>query len=416
MARNNLHIESNCPQKGDERSSSSIFRVQWDIVKQDKWLLSCLTWLPCLLAFSIWAIFSQGIARDLPIGIVDLQHTQLSRTLTQDFDASPTLKVAHSYADVAQAKRAMVEQKIYGYIIIPSNFDESIYRKLTPQVSIFYNSQFILIAKLINSAAIQVQSTFNAKLDVGRYLAKGDSTLSSALGNAVSVRTQITPLFNRNSSYAQFLVTAIVPALWQIMMIVTTILILAANLRTIGLTNWVANQPYRFIINTMTPYVPIFLLFGIGFLTWFYIGLKWPLNGNLLILVFAQFATVIASIIMGCFFFFLTLDPARAMSFAGAFTAPSFAFMGITFPVINMNPLAQAWRDLLPVSHYIEVQVAQTSYGANMLDSMVTLLPILGYFLPAIITIIFVKRHLQLAQPVHQNSCTPNRGDEAQSS
>ncbi|MGR5542842.1 ABC transporter permease, partial [Vibrio campbellii] len=51
-------------------------RSQLEILKQDKWLTACLTWIPIVLAVTIWAIFSQGIARDLPIGVVDLSHSK----------------------------------------------------------------------------------------------------------------------------------------------------------------------------------------------------------------------------------------------------------------------------------------------------------------------------------------------------
>ncbi|MGU3843747.1 ABC transporter permease, partial [Vibrio diabolicus] len=43
---------------------------QRHILRRDKWLLSCLTWIPILLAMMIWGVFSAGIARDLPIGVV----------------------------------------------------------------------------------------------------------------------------------------------------------------------------------------------------------------------------------------------------------------------------------------------------------------------------------------------------------
>ncbi|OXX41159.1 ABC transporter permease, partial [Vibrio sp. V07_P2A8T137] len=106
-------------------------------------------------------------------------------------------------------------------------------------------------------------------------------------------------------------------------------------------------------------------------------------------------AMTLACMIMGALFFFLTLDPARAMSFAGAFTAPSFAFMGITFPVTDMNTLAQWWRSLLPVSHYIEVQVSQVSYNAELLSSLKYLVPMLGYALPLLLTLILIRKHKQ---------------------
>lgn len=114
-------------------------------------------------------------------------------------------------------------------------------------------------------------------------------------------------------------------------------------------------------------------------------------------MLLAQLVTVIACIIMGTLFFFLSMDPARAMSFAGAFTAPSFAFMGITFPVSDMNALAHAWRSLLPITHYIEVQVDQANYGASATQSIASLWPMVGYLIPLLITAMLFAKHRNTA-------------------
>ncbi|WP_373943137.1 ABC transporter permease [Vibrio chagasii] len=387
------------------KAKSNLLR-QWAIVRKDKWLLSCLTWIPLLLTASIWLIFSQGIARDLPVAVVDLEHSQISQQFTRLVDASPTLQVTQKYSSASEAAKAMIERDIYGYVVIPRHFDRDLYLGLNPQVSVFYNSQFILIGKLVNSALLQAQGTFNAQLEVIRQLSHGDTTVQSALGQAVTVQSQITPLFNKNTSYAQFLVSAVIPALWQIMIVVGTILILTANVRARGLQAWLSHSSVKALASTLTPYVVLFLGFGIAFSFWFYRLLEWPFNGSFMALTIAQLLTVISCIIMGCLFFFLTLDPARAMSFAGAFTAPSFAFMGITFPVTDMNTAAQGWRSLLPVSHYIEVQTAQSSYGVSAAQSLMNLTSMFWYVIPAFIVILLIKKHLaqaaQSTQVEHQ--------------
>lgn len=221
------------------RAKNTLLR-QWAIVRKDKWLLSCLTWIPLLLAASIWLIFLR-IARDLPVAVVDLEHSQISQQFTRLVDASPTLQVTQKYSSASDAAKAMIERDIYGYVVIPRHFDRDLLLGLNPQVSVFYNSQFILIGKLVNSALLQAQGTFNAQLEVVKQLSHGDTTVQSALGQAVTVQSQITPLFNKNTSYAQFLVSAVIPALWQIMIVVGTILVLTANVRARGLHAWLSN-------------------------------------------------------------------------------------------------------------------------------------------------------------------------------
>lgn len=368
---------------------------QWHVIRHDKWLLSCISWIPILLAISIWWIFSQGIARDIPFGIVDLDNSSLSRELTRNFNATASLKIIRNYPSPAQAKQALIQGEIYAYGIIPKRYSRDIYLGIAPQVSVFYNSQYILIGKLINSAVQQAHGTFSAKLGIGKQLAKGHATFDSATGKTLSITNQIVPLFNKNSNYAQFLVSAIVPALWQIMIIVSTILALTANHRVYGLKTMLGNKPLINTAKIMAFYVLPFCILGFGFLTWFYLGLKWPIEGSLLPIIYAQFLTVIACVIMGCLFFYLTLDPARAMSFAGAFTAPSFAFMGITFPVSDMSSVASTWRSLLPISHYIEAQVSQVSYGVTAFQTINNVsIGMVGYLIPIAFIYPLCKKHL----------------------
>ncbi|EJC1209817.1 ABC transporter permease [Vibrio parahaemolyticus] len=378
---------------------------QRHVLRRDKWLLSCLTWVPILLSLTIWGVFSAGIARDLPIGVVDLQHSQLSRKLIQTLDASSTLSVDYYYTSANEAKNAMIEGDIYAFAVIPSKFDQDILLHRQPQLSVFFNSQYLLVAKLINSAVAQAQGYFDAQVQVMGNLAKGNTTTLSALGQALPVSTQITALFNRNTNYAQFLVTAIVPAIWQICIVVSTILILAAHFRIYGGKNgfeFLGNKPHTKLSAILSQYIPVFMLQGALFLYWFYVLLDWPMEGSLVVMLLAQFVTVVACIIMGALFFFLSMDPARAMSFAGAFTAPSFAFMGITFPVSDMNTLAHAWRSLLPITHYIEVQVGQASYGASAAQSLSALWPMLWYVVPLLLTAAFIHKYRAAALSTQQ--------------
>ncbi|WP_428773559.1 ABC transporter permease [Vibrio sp.] len=368
---------------------------QWLVLRHDKWLLASLTWIPVGLAIMIGWIFSAAIATELPIGVVDLQHSVMSQKLVRYYDASPTLDVQRHYQDATQAKQAMVSGDIYAYVVIPHQLDKGVYSGQTPQISAYYNSQYILTAKLISSALLRAQGTFNAELAVAKQLAKGDTDLAAAAGRAVTVQTQITALFNQNSNYAQFLVSAIIPALWQIMVVASTILILAAHQRYFGLQRWLGNvTPLLSLAKTLAWYLPVYLLQGAAFLCWFYWGMDWPMQGQLWPMLLGLCVTAIAAMIMACLFFFLSLDPARALSFAGAFTAPSFAFLGITFPVSDMPALAQFWRSLLPVSHYIELQVSQASYGVTAWQSLQHLLPLAGFVLPLAVTALLLKRAL----------------------
>ena len=53
-----------------------------------------------------------------------------------------------------------------------------------------------------------------------------------------------------------------------------------------------------------------------------------------------------------------------ASSAAAFYGGPAFAFTGITFPTFGMPLAAQLWGDLLPLTHFLALLLAQAMRGA----------------------------------------------------
>ena len=226
-----------------------------------------------------------------------------------------------------------------------------------------------------------------------------------AFANAMPVGNQVTPLFNINNNYAQFLVSAILPAVWQILLVAVTVLSLAAEQRRMGIGSWLGFFPIRALMAKLLPLALLFWLQGLLFLWFMYIFLGWPMHGNWALLLFAQAITVSASLAAASvIFFFLTQDAARGLSLAAAYAAPGLAFMGVTFPITDMTLTAKIWRSFIPISHYIEIQFGQVNYGAPPF-STVPQLAYLGLFIIPLLFCFFKARQL--------SSCPPTSGAKA---
>ncbi|GAA7261263.1 hypothetical protein HpCK38_17920 [Helicobacter pylori] len=66
------------------------------------------------------------------------------------------------------------------------------------------------------------------------------------------------------------------------------------------------------------------------------------------------------------FIFAIAKESTRAISFISVYSAPSFAFAGITFPTNSMNTFALFWSALLPVSYYLQLYIQQANYGGSI--------------------------------------------------
>lgn len=373
-------------------SFASMVGREWRNLFRDPWLFSLVTWISAVIYFTVWAIFSAGIARDLPIGIVDLDKSHISRALIRHYDASPALEARHSYLDVQQGAKALRAGAINGLIVIPRGLEKQTMLGHPPQVTAFVNNQFLLIGKNITSALLQAQGTFDASVEVVKNLSSGLPVFSQALSASVPIGTQVTPLFNVSANYAQFLVSATLPAIWQILMAAATVLALGAENRRRGIHEWLKGAPVLALFAKLTPLVIVFWLHGLLFLWAMHSLCNWPMNGNLEFLAFIQLITVCASVAAASAFFFLTQDTTRSISMVAAYAAPGLAFLGITFPVTDMTLPAKIWRSLLPVSHYIEVQVAQLNYGTPINENMIQLQHLTLFVIPLLFAIYKVKQ------------------------
>ncbi|HDZ8880033.1 TPA: ABC transporter permease [Aeromonas dhakensis] len=357
---------------------------EWRLLWQDPFGRALASWLPLLLMGVLCWVFSAGLARDLKIGLVDLDQSVLSRQLAYSLDASAGLKVARQFDSIAEGANALRGGDIYALVVLPDHLERDARQGTQPRVTVFNNGQFILIAKLVNSALAQVVGTLNGQVGVLTAMADGKA-LPGALGQAVPINSQVTALYNLNASYAQFLLSAILPAVWQILVVLYGLNALARTDR-LGL-DWTTKGVWFGLWRTLLPHVLIGWGWGLLWTLLLFKGFAYPMHGSWLMLTVGLGLASAACVSMGAFFYAVIRDPARALSLAGAYTAPGFAFMGVTFPVSAMGDFAQFWRSLLPISHYVELQIGQTNYGQPLAAALPQFGALLLFLLPLLLVV-----------------------------
>ncbi|MED7774643.1 ABC transporter permease [Aeromonas dhakensis] len=357
---------------------------EWRLLWQDPFGRALASWLPLLLMGILCWLFSAGLARDLKVGLVDLDQSVLSRQLAYSLDASAGLKVARQFDSIAEGANALRGGDIYALVVLPDHLERDARQGTQPRVTVFNNGQFILIAKLVNSALAQVVGTLNGQVGVLTAMADGKA-LPGALGQAVPINSQVTALYNLNASYAQFLLSAILPAVWQILVVLYGLNALARTDR-LGL-DWTTKGVWFGLWRTLLPHVLIGWGWGLLWTLLLFKGFAYPMHGSWLVLTVGLGLASAACVSMGAFFYAVIRDPARALSLAGAYTAPGFAFMGVTFPVSAMGDFAQFWRSLLPISHYVELQIGQTNYGQPLAAALPQFGALLLFLLPLLLVV-----------------------------
>ena len=374
---------------------SQALKSEISVVRQDRWMFAFVFWLPPLLSLFLLLIFFAGQPTNLPVGVVDLDHSGLSRKATRYFDASPVMNVTRHYSSIAEGKADISDASIYALVVIPSNFSRDVLRGEAPAITAFYNAQYLLIAKAMRAALIQIETTLAVEVDVGRTLVI-KPVMNAAIATALPVRTQMSPLYNLNMNYAVFLVPALLMALFQLLVICMTILSLAKMVKTCE----ASHQKYEFgqLAGRFFFYTCVFSVHILFLLFVLYGLLGWAVQGSLSGLLPLVFVFVMACQVLGAFMHVATFNLELSLSAASAFCGPAFAFFGVTFPASDMSHVAQIVRNSMPASHYLDALYNHISYDAGIYYSLKPGLIILAFALLAPIVIYRLKTRLQGAR------------------
>lgn len=372
---------------------SSLVKREVKALWRDPWQLALVSYVPLIGIFCIWWLFSAALPRHLNVAVVDFDNSSLSRSLTRRVDANPASQVV-SYPDLLSAKQAMQAADVYAILVLPPKMRKDLLTGHSPVIDIRYNSQFLLVGKLLSS---QIQSSLADGLSQVASLKQFAAGVPKprAEVNLQPVSRQVTALYNRNSNYVVFLLPPVLVALGQLLGMLIFANSLNRELRLGTMKEWFSHGIWRGIAVKAIVYVPLVVLQGRLILALLYQFLGLSLAGSFGQLLIAQLVMLLAIWLLVVAIFFLLQDSARVVSFCSALFAPAFPFMGITFPTHDMPLLAQWWRKLMPSSHYIDSHVGVVSYGQSWSVFMTQLTSYWGYglLIPLIIVLAIKVRN-----------------------
>ncbi len=346
------------------------------LLRSRPWDLAMITWVPALACLLLWWIFSAGLPTRLPIGLVDDDHSALSRQLTRFLDATPGLAVAVRYANAAEAERGLRSAEVYAVVRIPGDFTRTVKQGRAAQVTLLHNAQLGTHSGLIQRDVRTVVGTLSAGIEMAARNKRGEPAQTVRV-SMEPVRTGMVTLFNASLDYEQFLAAALLPALLHILAMTAGAWSVGRELRDRTVAQWLGAHPtFRQVLGAVAGKLWWSWL-GLGLvgtaalvgITW---GRGWHPAGSVAWTCLALWVFLALSIAMGALAASATRSLRTALSATGFITAPAFAFGGVGFPILAMPWGAQLWARALPFTHYIRVQMEQLQMGAPLAVSLAT--------------------------------------------
>jgi ABC-2 type transport system permease protein len=340
--------------------------VSW--LRRRLFLLMLTTVVPLILMAILISVFSEGLATRLPIAVLDLDGSNLSRQIIRTIDATPDTAVAVRVGDLAEGRRLIVAGESRGLLMLPQNLERDVFAGRRPEVVFFYNTQTLTTGNLTLRGVSAAVPTVAAGIRLAVRTARGQP-VDAAQAALAPIPVQTHPLFNPTLNYAHFLLAALLPGVLQIVIITSMSYAIGLDVETphrLRILGRLGGSLWAAIAGKTLPYTILFLfILGLSDIVLFG-PLEMPLRGHDWMLVLAGTLFILACQFIGVALALFVTPMAKAVSLGTILTSPAFGFMGVGFPRLGMNAFAFGYGSLLPGTWYLMARVDQTIRGTPL--------------------------------------------------
>ena len=338
--------------------------------------------MPLIIFLALAVVFAPGLPRDLPVAVVDLDGSSLSRQIVRMVDGASDVDVTERVPTLSEARQALVARRVYAILLIPSQMEQDLQLGQSPEIVIFSNSQFLtaggIAARSIGTSVL----SFSAGVSVRTLEARGIG-IDRALDLVTPIPVQQSPLFNPSLDYIQFLLSSIMPTIMQIFICAAAVLSFSRERHSPnGMARLfrLSRTPGRAILGKLMPYTILGmsgLLLG-DILLFSYFGASF--RGNVFVFFLNGLIFVLACQALGALIAMIARDTTGALGMMGLIVAPAFGFAGVSFPRFGMSGFSQAWGAVIPLTPYLELRTDQTLRGAPLEYSVPSMLWLFAQF------------------------------------
>jgi ABC-2 type transport system permease protein len=396
MQKNDKELPNNMVNKLMNTTLLKVIRRETSRIA-DSWVLIFTTMIAPVAAFLIiiW-LFSDGVVRDLPVAVVDMDHTEFSMHVTRMVDSTPVCKVMYRLSSIEEAKQMMDAGKIDAIVVLPSDLEKKIFNNSTPAVAVYINNTNVVKGGALKSGLYTTLSTISAGVKVQTAIKKGQ-TPAQAIAKARPVKVNVHLLFNPFGNYAYFLVLGLLPLLAVVFIFLGSVYALGIELKegTSGeLIALAHNNVAIALVGKMLPYTFLFFMDMMIMNILLMKTLGTPVNGSLFLILISEILLIISYQSIAILFLKLTANLRLSLSLGSAYTMMALTFSGLTFPSMAMPLVAKLFSLIFPYTYWLQIFMSQTLRGEPISEVTIPFLVFIPFILSGILAFPGMKRKL----------------------
>ncbi|MBQ0153242.1 MAG: ABC transporter permease [Paludibacteraceae bacterium] len=318
------------------------------------------------------SLLHEGATEDMPIAVVDLDQTSISRRLVHELNSTQGVQCDFRCATFEEARIAMQQGEVYAILVIPKHFYSEMLDFKRPTLTFYTNMAYTLAGttayKQLLSFANMVSGAFQR--EVLRKKGLPDQLIMQRI-QPITVDGHM--LANPTSNYAVYLCSILLPGILGLIVLIITIYTLGMELKWKTSRELMAEAKGNIILalgGKFLPHTILYCMMGISLNLLLFRILQFPMMGDLWTVNVAVVCLVLAMQAMGIVIVGLLPVLRDAISIGALYGMMGFSCSGFTFPVTGMLPAFRGLVNIFPLRHYFRIYSNEALMGNPFVDSL----------------------------------------------
>lgn len=389
----------------------NVIRREFHRIAERKTLYFLIILLPLGLFTFLSLIYIKGVVRELPVAVIDKDNSELSRLVVRSMDATSSMKIVMHAGSIEEVKEGVLRGKLQGAFYIPEGFEKKLKGGQYTNVSLYKSTASLIVGNLLYKDGVTTLRTISGGVLLKKLRSRGLSA-EKAMAVINPIRIDSQSLFNPNYSYLSYLLPGLVTALVQMIIMITSVLIISSEFthHTFPELYAIAGKNiFNIVAGKSIPHLLLHYATAVGI-----IGLLFPLfgielHGILLSTLLFMFLFITAVFFLGLLISCMFHEQLLATELALFINTPAFIFSGFTFPLWSMPAMHNYFAQIIPFTHFLNGFIKIYQMNAPIRYA-VPEIKVLSAFLVVSLALSFIVLHYQTTRYLMKgnNSSTEN--------
>ena len=326
-----------------------------------------------VVSFAFFALlFNKGAIRNIPVAVLDEDHTTLSRKVAQMIDDTPTAMVAYDIQSMGEGERLIREGKIVAVVQIPAFFEKNILSNSQTHLENYVSGTNIAVNGLLSKDIQTAVTTFTAGIQL-QVLMKQGLTQRQAMAQLMPVRFDRHVLFNPHINYGYYLSPSFMPMMLMIFVVMVTVFAIGTELKHATSREWMAagnDSVGAALLGKVLPITAVMFLISLVMLLINFKIVGTPLNGSLPVILVGTLLFILSYQSISVLIVALLANLRLSLSIGGGYSVLAFTFSGLTFPIMAMWEPMRWVSKIFPFTFYTDIFVDQMLRGTPWVYSL----------------------------------------------